>query len=963
MPKQPLTRELLEQALARVPEGFLHRQTLGQRVHLREVTKELLAEITAGTTKQQNEYFYDSQRLRSEDLRTLARWFHPHFPEMTGGGDFLTQTIAERLEERNRRLALANDEELMRVLGYLSASRGYAFVTDLHKQSGDAEALQYLQRYGFVKRMHDLIYDPLRLGSGSAKRILRHQDLITVEKQIIDLLQEAPAQTLPLTELQRHFPAHQIAEVLSLGGLTAYDVQWQRGEKTRSAKWIRTRGADAEAAREHALKQSNISKSEAQRRKDERWQPLLRQAGDMLRPDARDAKTFRSQVMARTYTLAGAAKRLDVTQKVIQAALKAKALPGFTDPEGQTRIPAEAVEAAARDESIRARRIDAYETVSAREIALATGLSFASVQNRLQRRGIRKGEPLWGQVRSQWNLPDNLREFRALVAQQLPLYLAQREARQRAKEETWLREWQATQERERERREELRARLVAAFPAWRHEGRNEQQLIIHIGPPNSGKTHDALQTLTVAGSGWYLAPLRLLAFEVFDRLNQRGVPCNLLTGEEYIAVPGAKITAATIEMFNPQDSRRLVVIDEAHMLADRERGWAWTRALMEAQSPLIHIIAPSNAQELIVDLASGAGIPWRIVHHERLAPIRVASKPWTLDKLPPRTILVAFSRTTVLELKRILEEMRRTVCVVYGNLPPEVRRKQADRFASGKADICIATDAVGMGLNLPADAVCFYETEKYDGVATRSLTAAEVHQIGGRAGRYGLSKAGEIGATNYHDLDALRRLFELRPALLSKARVAPTVTDLEMIPGTLAERLRQWAELKSIPDNLRDKIQVADLAERIELAYMLEDREVETLGLTLALKLINAPTRQSTRMYWRACASAIVGNYALPLPPRAPASVSSDNDLERIESCIHSADVYLWLSQRPEFRPLADKVDEIRAERDLWAQIVDEALQQKIEARRYCSRCGRKLPRGHAFQICENCYRLSRFRR
>lgn len=569
---------------------------------------------------------------------------------------------------------------------------------------------------------------------------------------------------------------------------------------------------------------------------------------------------------------------------------------------------------------------------------------------------------MWGQIRGQWNLPDTLREFRALVAQQLPLYMAEREARQRAKEETWLKEWQNTQERERERREELRAKLVAAFPAWRHEGRSEQQLIIHIGPPNSGKTHDALQTLTVAGSGWYLAPLRLLAFEVFDRLNQRGVPCNLLTGEEYISVPGAKITAATIEMFNPADSRRLVVIDEAHMLADRERGWAWTRALMEAQSPLIHIIAPANAQELIVDLASGASIPWRIVHHERLAPIRIAPKPWTLDKLPPRTILVAFSRTTVLELKRILEEMRRTVCVVYGNLPPEVRRKQADRFANGKADICIATDAVGMGLNLPADAVCFYETEKYDGVATRSLTAAEVHQIGGRAGRYGLSKAGEIGATNYHDLDALRRLFELRPAVLSKARVAPTVTDLEMIPGTLAERLRQWAELKSIPDNLRDKIQVADLAERIELAYMLEDREVEQLGLTLSLKLINAPTRQSTRMYWRACASAIVGNYSLPLPPRPPAKVSSDNDLERIEGCIHSADVYLWLSQRPEFRPLADKVDDIRAERELWATFVDEALQQKIESRRYCSRCGRKLPRGHAFHICENCYRMSRFR-
>src|SRR5205814_4964475 len=108
-----------------------------------------------------------------------------------------------------------------------------------------------------------------------------------------------------------------------------------------------------------------------------------------------------------------------------------------------------------------------------------------------------------------------------------------------------------------------------------------------------------------------------------------------------------------------------------------------------------------------------------VVEHERLAPIELAKDPWSLELMPNRTILVAFSRRVVLSLKTELEMLKRKVSVVYGNLPPEVRRRQADRFAEGKTEICVATDAVGMGLNLPADYVCFFETEKFDGKMMR----------------------------------------------------------------------------------------------------------------------------------------------------------------------------------------------------------------------------------------------------
>ena len=480
---------------------------------------------------------------------------------------------------------------------------------------------------------------------------------------------------------------------------------------------------------------------------------------------------------------------------------------------------------------------------------------------------------------------------------------------------------------------------------------------MHIGEPNSGKTHDALQALKAAGSGWYLAPLRLLAYEIFDRLNDEGVACNLLTGEEYIPVTGARITAATIEMFNPGASGDCVIIDEAQMLADADRGWAWTRAMMESAAPEMHIIGPRTAKRLIEILAEAADIPCELVEHERLAPIKVAERHHTLESLPPYTVLVTFTRQSVLDLKMKLERMGRAVSVVYGSLPPEVRRRQADRFAEGETEICVATDAVGMGLNLPADVVCFYDTEKFDGKNDRQLLPQEVQQIGGRAGRYGLSKTGLISATNRHDLRVIRDLHARKPPALEYARVAPTVDDLSMIPGSLAEQLARWAELESIPDELRAVITTADLVERIELAKMLSDEEIKRLGLAQALQLVNAPARKSTRSYWLDCAHMILEGYQIPLPPDAPAPIVDSGDLEATELSIACADIYLWLSRRAEFGDYCQAHAEVREERREWSLSIDEALLRDMDMARRCKRCGAILQSRHRYRICDKCYR------
>lgn len=687
----------------------------------------------------------------------------------------------------------------------------------------------------------------------------------------------------------------------------------------------------------------------------EAWQSVLELCGDQLRDNAgREKKDdpVEKRVCSRSYTLKQAARLAGVNSATLRHAATELALDSFLDPRGKLRFPVYSFKPTAADPDL-SEMIAGYERLGPDTLSVALGMETRRLKRQLSEMGLSAKNLTWRDVRGLWNLPETYAEFNQLLV-----------AKTEDKEEGKPKRKRGSRSRRRRRQEakkKLRNRLIDAFPKWRNAYREHQHLYLHIGEPNSGKTHDALQALKDAGSGWYLAPLRLLAYEIFDRLNGEGVACSLLTGEEYIPVEGARITAATIEMFNATESGACVIVDEAQMLADADRGWAWTRALMESAAPEMHIIGPPTARRLIEVLAEAAEIPCELVEHQRLAPIAVAERHFTLETLPASTILVAFSRRAVLDLKMKLERLGRAVSVVYGSLPPEVRRRQADRFAAGETEICIATDAVGMGLNLPADVVCFYDVEKFDGKNDRRLYPSEVHQIGGRAGRYGMSTTGLITAMSRADLAVIRELYAQEPAELTFARVAPTVDDLDMIPGSLAEQLAQWAELKSIPDELRAVITTADLDERIELAKMLSDDEIQRLGLASALQLVNAPTRKATRAYWQDCAYMILENYQIPLPPDAPSPIRDGGDLEATEFSIASADIYLWLSRRREFAQFCDAHAQVREERREWSLSIDEALLRKLNIARRCRSCGALLPSRHRYRICENCFGRRRF--
>ena len=947
--KLPPTSELLHEIIVRIPEGFIHKRTLKKRVRLfGDALKQYDKAVKVDELDICDDYLFDPERLTSKQVKNLSKWCNPILPRFTKHNTLRDQPVAIQIQEREKQIADSGEPIAQAIFAKLAETSGYIQTDALWETDEEHDVLQKLIGGNILREIHDLVYDPLRLGKKSLDAIVRERQLIPKRATLHEYFEKQAGYTAARTTLFDTFGRDFVTEVINSGGFSVYNIPTPN--ESKPSIWVRPKDADATKAREVALEAVKIA--------DDEWQEALDFCGDVLRINAKEDETRKSKTLARSYTQNQAIKRLGINKETLHQATLRNIIPAFTDPQDKLRIPAYAVESAIEDKKYYD-SIVGLEIVRLRDIAIVCNVNHSTIQRRLKKINLDNATLTWFNIKGRWGLPNDLRVFKQLAIENAEAWKIEQE---RKREEKRIRRQQAI-EAELKRREELRQRLVNAFPTWQHDKRGHQQIELHIGPPNSGKTHDALQKLSQAGHGWYLAPLRLLAFEIFDRLNRDGVLCSLLTGEERIDIPGATVTAATIEMFNANDSGDVVIIDEAQMLADSDRGWAWTQALMQARAEEIHVIGPQTVQALVEQMAGASAVPVLVSEHKRLTPIKVADHHWELDELPAHTILVAFSRRMVLDLKTQLEEFGRKVSVIYGALPPEVRRKQADRFANGETEICVATDAVGMGLNLPADYVCFYEIEKFDGQNIRLLTTDEVKQIGGRAGRYGLSQAGEIGATQESDLEIIRDLYHADPTPIEFARVAPSVQDLELLPGSLAEKLQQWASLQSIPENLKDIVKTGNIEERVQLASMLSDEDVIQLGLDAAVKLTNAPTRKSSRQYWYQCTQAILAGVPQPLPPDAPDQVANSRDLEQIETSITCADVYLWLASRKEFSAFAPDQVHLREMRKYWSQKIDDALLNQIDTARRCPSCGKSMNLRHRFRLCDDCFSRDRRRR
>ncbi len=254
-----------------------------------------------------------------------------------------------------------------------------------------------------------------------------------------------------------------------------------------------------------------------------------------------------------------------------------------------------------------------------------------------------------------------------------------------------------------------------------------------LGPTNTGKTHFALERMLGHASGMIGFPLRLLARENYDRIvRAKGAETvALITGEEKIIPPRPRWYVCTVESM-PLDRRvAFVAVDEIQLCADPERGHVFTDRLLHARGMLETLfLGAETIKPLIRKLVPGI----EFVSRPRLSSLSYAG-PRKLNRLPPRSAVVAFSAADVYAMAEFVRRQRGGAAVVLGALSPRTRNAQVGMYQAGEVDYIVATDAIGMGLNMDVDHVAFAALRKFDGRTPRSLEASEVAQIAGRAGR------------------------------------------------------------------------------------------------------------------------------------------------------------------------------------------------------------------------------------
>ncbi|WP_295747974.1 helicase-related protein [uncultured Oscillibacter sp.] len=478
--------------------------------------------------------------------------------------------------------------------------------------------------------------------------------------------------------------------------------------------------------------------------------------------------------------------------------------------------------------------------------------------------------------------------------------------------------------------------------------RLRRHFVLHLGGTNTGKTYAGFQRLMRAETGVYLAPLRLLALEAQETLLNAGVDCGLSTGEEEDLREEDTHVAATAEKLELRRRYDVAVIDECQMIADPQRGYAWTRAILGVLAPEVHLCAAPEAKDLLLRLIESCGDSAEVEVHQRTTPLICMSRTVDYHRVQPGDALITFSKVGVLSVAEDLRQSGKEPAIIYGALPYSTRRKQMEGFLAGEMEYIVSTDAIGMGLNLPIRRIIFLETEKFDGVERRELRPGEIRQIAGRAGRFGMYNKGYVGAVQ--NLETIRAGLEavIPPLSYAVAGFSDLVLQTEF---DLLEVLTQWNQMPTVEPYRKLDITryITMISKMREMGFLLSPEQ--------ELRAANIPFDE-TEDALRELFFQFLHRWQRGEAVEQPGLPEGEATLPELELYYRKLDLYFSFS-----KAFGCPVDEDRLydSRERVAGEINEILLHRLRNNiRFCDLCGKALPLYHRGRLCDTCFQKSR---
>ena len=474
----------------------------------------------------------------------------------------------------------------------------------------------------------------------------------------------------------------------------------------------------------------------------------------------------------------------------------------------------------------------------------------------------------------------------------------------------------------------------------------QRHFVVHIGGTNTGKTYAGFQRLIRAETGVYLAPLRLLALEAQETLLDYGVNCSLTTGEEEDVRQGDTHVAATAEKLDMKRRFDVAVIDECQMISDRERGYAWTRAILGVLAEEVHLCAAPEAKNLLLRLIRACGDSFEVIEHQRKTPLVCMNRVVDYLDIQPGDALITFSKVGVLSVAEDLRMHGKEAAIIYGALPYATRRKQVEGFLNHERQYVVSTDAIGMGLNLPIRRIIFMDTSKFDGRERRPLKPEEVQQIAGRAGRFGIYDKGYVGATE--NLSLIQTAMETVVPPLTYA-VAGFSDLVLMVDFDLLEVLEVWNRMPTV-----EPYHKLDITRYITIISQLRERGFR-LPKEQELAAANIPFDETDdeliMLFYR-----FLRAYAGGEEPEQPVLQEKKTAYTLPELELYYRKLDLYFSFCKAFSCPVD-TDALKDEREKTADLINMILLHNLRNNiRFCDRCGAAMPLHHSGRICNDCY-------